>query len=38
MACPRMTQPAPLLAVKGVTKTFGGVNALKVVSFELRAG
>jgi simple sugar transport system ATP-binding protein len=34
-----MTEPdPPLLAVRGISKRFGGVQALKQVSFELRAG
>ena len=28
----------PLLAIKGVTKHFGGVQALRGVDFDLRAG
>ncbi|MGB3271541.1 MAG: ABC transporter ATP-binding protein [Xanthobacteraceae bacterium] len=32
------TAPAPLLAVEGLTKSFGGVHAVRNVSFTLQAG
>ena len=31
-------QDAPLLALRGITKQFGGITALNAVSFNLRAG
>src|ERR1700734_3926882 len=33
-----MSHPSPLLRLTSVTKSFGGVHALKGVSFELHAG
>ena len=33
-----MTQPAPLLATRGITKDYPGVRALDAVDFDLRAG
>jgi len=33
-----VNQPSPLLAVRGLTKRFGGVTALSDVSFSLEAG
>src|SRR5258708_34846909 len=32
------TRPPPLLSLRGVTKRFGGVRALRGVDFELHAG
>jgi D-xylose transport system ATP-binding protein len=38
-AAPERSSPAsPLLALKGISKSFGAVEALKDVDFELRAG
>jgi D-xylose transport system ATP-binding protein len=38
-AAPERSSPAsPLLALKGISKSFGAVEALKDVEFELRAG
>ncbi|MDE2377646.1 ABC transporter ATP-binding protein [Bradyrhizobium sp.] len=33
-----MTAAPPLLAVEGLTKSYGGIHAVRGVSFELRAG
>ena len=33
-----MSQPAPLLATRGITKDYPGVRALDHVDFDLRAG
>src|SRR5258707_11660556 len=37
-SCPNICMPAPLLRLTKVNKSFGGVHALKAVSFELLPG